>query len=309
MTHQELQTFLHTLTEHVCAPLQPAYWEWQMPPALLPEAERKGLYDRFFLGVLPAEPAPEQICCPFCTVIYVQKGTLTAELEDASLQLAEGQTLLLAAGTIHRITGSAENGTGISMVLTHVLLEEELKTLFVELSALRGVLLQGQPSCLLIESQNSQPVRWYMEELCCEHYAPDRYTWAAEQYLLQMLLLCLDRDSHIPPAGHRHGDAGTVNEILRYLHTDYADATLQSTAARFGFSPNYLSHLLKEHTGKGFQEHRNEVRMLQAAAMLKQTDLPVSRIAQEVGIQNTTHFYRIFQNYYGMTPGEFRSTQ
>ena len=39
------------------------------------------------------------------------------------------------------------------------------------------------------------------------------------------------------------------------------------------------------------------------------SDLPVSRIAQEVGIQNTTHFYRIFQNYYGMTPGEFRSTQ
>ena len=306
MTHPELRKYLQTLLAADFAPAQPSWLEWHSPFTEPPEKERKGLGDRFFIGVLPARAAPVG-SSPFCAVFYALQGTLTAELPDGPLPLREGQTLLLAPGVPLRITGSGENGIGISLILTQALLQEELHSVFVELGALRGVLLEHQPQQLLLDSRTSQPVRWYLEEMCCEHYAPDRCTWAALLPLLQMFLLSLNRCGISPATGRRRGDAETVADIVRYLHTDYADATLQSTAARFGFSANYLSHLLKEHTGRSFQEHRNEARIWHAAVLLARTDLPVADIAQEVGMQNLTHFYHLFQARYGLTPGAFRT--
>lgn len=47
--------------------------------------------------------------------------------------------------------------------------------------------------------------------------------------------------------------------------------------------------------------------MKYAKQLLEQTTLPVKQIAQQVEYENVSHFYRLFEKYYGKTPKEVRA--
>jgi LacI family transcriptional regulator len=49
------------------------------------------------------------------------------------------------------------------------------------------------------------------------------------------------------------------------------------------------------------------VRLNRAKQLLAETDLPLSRIAEKVGLEHVEHFSRIFKNRVGMTPSAFRT--
>ncbi|RKQ23759.1 AraC family transcriptional regulator [Mediterraneibacter sp. gm002] len=70
---------------------------------------------------------------------------------------------------------------------------------------------------------------------------------------------------------------------------------------------NYYSLILKKYRGKSFQQYLIEVRMKYAKQLLEQTTLPVKQIAQQVGYENVSHFYHLFEKYYGKTPKEVRA--
>lgn len=46
--------------------------------------------------------------------------------------------------------------------------------------------------------------------------------------------------------------------------------------------------------------------MSAAGDMLKNTNKSVSEIAAELQFSNRTHFYKLFEQYYGMTPLKYR---
>lgn len=282
------------------------YWQWAPPSREPMDAHRIGIGDRFALGILPARTEQTVQACGFAVVLYAYTGGLELVAGGRGLTLATGQTALLAAGTPHTVR-CPDGGVTLSLVLAEPLLEGELRPLLAELSALAEVLVERRPPVQLVESQQSELVRWYLAELCREHLTPDRRTYGTMLPLLQMLLVSLDRFQQSPPPRRRRDGQAAVQEVLRYLRANFAAATLQATAERFGFSPNYLSHLLRQVTGKGFLEHKQDACIWQAAALLRQTDLPISQVAQTVGLHNTTHFYELFSARYGMTPGQYRS--
>ena len=96
--------------------------------------------------------------------------------------------------------------------------------------------------------------------------------------------------------------------ILRYIESNYLTATLNSVADIFGFHPNYLSSYVKKHTGKSFKELLITQRMIQAGFFLKNTNMPVLEIIREIGYENQGFFYKKFQEYYHMSPIEYRNS-
>lgn len=50
----------------------------------------------------------------------------------------------------------------------------------------------------------------------------------------------------------------------------------------------------------------NRVRAEFAADRLAQTNIPISEIAVECGLENISHFYRVFRRHYGTTPRAYR---
>ena len=52
--------------------------------------------------------------------------------------------------------------------------------------------------------------------------------------------------------------------------------------------------------------YTNERRMEYAALMLGSTDTSIENIAHDCGIENLSHFYRLFRARYGVTPRRYR---
>ncbi|WP_300659050.1 helix-turn-helix transcriptional regulator [uncultured Acetatifactor sp.] len=59
--------------------------------------------------------------------------------------------------------------------------------------------------------------------------------------------------------------------------------------------------------GVSFQEYLQDIRMKQAAGLLRSTRLPVRDIALAAGYHNSSHFHHLFQRHFGMSPADFRA--
>lgn len=70
-------------------------------------------------------------------------------------------------------------------------------------------------------------------------------------------------------------------------------------------SPAYFSRYFKRVCGCSFYEFVRNARMERAMALLK-TNRQVQEICEAVGYHDKAYFYKVFQQYTGKTPSEFR---
>lgn len=100
-----------------------------------------------------------------------------------------------------------------------------------------------------------------------------------------------------------------VMSALTEIEQNYVNASLNNVAKRCNVSAAYVSSTVKEATGKTFKEHLMEKRLTKAASLLKSTTLSVGDIILMVGYENTSYFYRIFTEKYGMSPKSYRMAE
>ncbi len=86
----------------------------------------------------------------------------------------------------------------------------------------------------------------------------------------------------------------------------FEDITLESAAARAGFSKNYFSRLFHKETGKTFIKYLTDLRVAHAALLSEHTNRSVTHICEQCGFKNTAHFMRLFKKTYGVTVFEYR---
>jgi AraC family transcriptional regulator, transcriptional activator of pobA len=79
--------------------------------------------------------------------------------------------------------------------------------------------------------------------------------------------------------------------------TEYADM--------LAVSPNHLNKCVKKTIGQSAQDLLNEMIVLEAKVLLKQTDMQISEIAYKLSQQNHSDFSRFFKSKTGMTPKEY----
>ncbi len=126
-------------------------------------------------------------------------------------------------------------------------------------------------------------------------------------HLMQALLAVLSRNMDVMnEASPDDYDTLIREETKRYIRNDYKTASLQELAEILNQSESTLSRQIKKIFGCTFKDLLLESRFARAKVLLKQTNLPVSDIAEAVGYENTSFFYRRFRNLYGISPKEYR---
>jgi AraC-like DNA-binding protein/mannose-6-phosphate isomerase-like protein (cupin superfamily) len=80
-------------------------------------------------------------------------------------------------------------------------------------------------------------------------------------------------------------------------------------ARRFCLSPQYFGELFKKDTGLTVKEYQRHCRMDKAMAMLRESALSVTEIAESVGLEDLAYFSRLFKKTYGIAPRSVRTGQ
>ena len=85
--------------------------------------------------------------------------------------------------------------------------------------------------------------------------------------------------------------------------------TLDAVAAYVGFNTTYFRHLFKKEMRISFKEYLTHLRLTNARMLLLNSSLSIGSVIEEVGYSNISQFYRIFRQYYHMTPAQYRKMQ
>ncbi|MDB5078216.1 MAG: two-component hybrid sensor and regulator [Chloroflexi bacterium] len=98
-----------------------------------------------------------------------------------------------------------------------------------------------------------------------------------------------------------------VKRTIAYLQQNYSSPlTLKEIAHEMGISKNYLGEIFHQETGISPWEYLNRFRVKQARFLLKTTDLSITSIANEVGLEDPAYFSRVFRAIIGQSPKAYR---
>ena len=70
----------------------------------------------------------------------------------------------------------------------------------------------------------------------------------------------------------------------------------------------YFCRLFKKYTGQTFLEYLNDVRTMQLAKELIQSDDTITVLMEKHGLTNYKVFLRTFHKLYGMSPQKYRTS-
>ena len=105
-------------------------------------------------------------------------------------------------------------------------------------------------------------------------------------------------------------DTNLAASIEKHILQNYKDPSLclNKISDEFQISESYFSHMFKEKTGVNFSVYLENIRMSEAARLIRDTDINLSELYIEVGYNNPATFRRAFKKTYGVTPSSMRDS-
>jgi AraC family transcriptional regulator len=96
--------------------------------------------------------------------------------------------------------------------------------------------------------------------------------------------------------------------VIEYIqeHLDH-DLNLDLLASLINISPHYFACLFKQSTGTSPHKYITNCRLEKSQVLLRQNDLAIAYICQEVGFKNQSHFTRVFRQKYHITPKSYQN--
>lgn len=158
--------------------------------------------------------------------------------------------------------------------------------------------------------------------LLLKYYEPEIRKYIGVEDLLHNFRtldeLCLPQKIHsyisetISDCISKHGmqDASSKDKIqlaTQYIKKHYNEnLSINGLAELYNMSPNYFSSVFKKELDQSAVNYITEVRMEKAREYLKDTDLSVIEIAENVGYEDSQYFFRVFKKNTGITPLQYR---
>ena len=98
-----------------------------------------------------------------------------------------------------------------------------------------------------------------------------------------------------------------IRAAKRYIQEHYhQQLKLDDIAVEVNLTPTYFCAKFKQVTDMTFVEYLTNYRVEQAKNLLRDTNLKIGQVAEQVGFQDARHFSRVFRKKTGMLPTVFR---
>ena len=99
-----------------------------------------------------------------------------------------------------------------------------------------------------------------------------------------------------------------LRRAIEYIDDNLkSELTLAAIAEAVSLSPGHFAHAFRQATGVAPHRYVVERRVERAKALLRESDMPITEIADCVGCSSHSHFSVLFHRVTGLTPRQFRA--
>lgn len=103
-------------------------------------------------------------------------------------------------------------------------------------------------------------------------------------------------------------EVSAIKQLLNFCSENYTqDLSLELLEKELHINRFYISHLFSKKLKMKFNDYINSLRVYQACQLLKESDMSITAIWQEVGFSTPRTFNRAFMQIMGQTPSNYRS--
>lgn len=101
-----------------------------------------------------------------------------------------------------------------------------------------------------------------------------------------------------------------IKRFIAYLQHHYSsDLSLKEMADTIGVSERHLERIVQQELTMSPTEYLKRYRIKQARKLLRATNSSITAIAKQVGFDDSSYFGRVFRQYTGYSPRDYRSLQ
>jgi len=231
----------------------------------------------------------------FFELLWVQNGTLRHHTPDGRRDLPEGTLLFLRPEDAHALQGRGEDTLVVSVTLHPGL----IAALAERHPVLPGHLFWGATPAIL-PRDSRQLAELNQAALRLERGGRDAL--AAEAFLLPLLAGLLAEDTPLPQDAPDWLRAACIAAQSPRVFREGAAGFVRAA----GRAHPHVSRTVQRFLGQTPTDFVNARRMAHAARRLAGSSDTLPEIAAEVGIENLSHFHRLFREAHGLTPAAWR---
>jgi len=246
----------------------------------------------------------------YVEVMYMVEGETTHVVDGDTIHLKAGELLFMSQNATQEIQPAGEGDIGVNFIILPEFFDSTLAMMDGEDSPLRRFLidcLRGENSAagyLHFQVADVIPVQNLVENLIWSLIYEPHGRRKINQGTMAILIMHLM--NHTDTLHYRSPEQQMQMEILSYIEDNYREGSLEELSQLLHYDMSTLSREIKKRFGKNYTDLVQDKRLVQAVFMLKHTNLSVADIGFEIGYDNISYFYRIFQKKYGMTPKQYR---
>ena len=249
----------------------------------------------------------------YIEVCYVCRGKLVHRINnDVEITVKAGELLLLNRHAYHSIDICTEEDIAVNFLVLPSFFDTTM-TIIGQDNTLGRFLINAVSeknkdiSFLYFRVSDIPTIQNLVENMIYSLLEKGTSSVKEEKLTMGLLFLELLSYSERMTVKSYSGNENLVAQALREIEENTLCASLSSVAEKNHISSAYLSRVIKENTGSTFKELLMEKRLLTAKTLLEETRLPITQVAEVVGYDNVSFFYKIFKNKFGETPKKYRT--
>lgn len=99
-----------------------------------------------------------------------------------------------------------------------------------------------------------------------------------------------------------------VQKMEKYLEKE-KELSLSKMAEYFGLSKDYFGKIFQQENHCSFQQFAMKYKMEQAKILLRDTDMKIYEVSENLGYKTVDYFTKLFRDYTGTSPQRYRKSQ
>ncbi|WP_414931939.1 helix-turn-helix domain-containing protein [Vibrio europaeus] len=212
-------------------------------------------------------------------VLLPLRGYIDLTLDGQAATVSYGDCVVILSGCYHEFRA-----------------REDFRFLVIDVNELPSPLLELEHPILALDEATHQYLGFIEKQL------EQDISGELEENMLSLLFELLARQCSSSKMDMR------IKNSIQYLHQDIAkNHSIEELAHVACLSATQFKHLFSKEVQLSPLKYLAKLRMEKARTLLINTDMPISRIAEEVGFSNPSSFTRSFSGYFGLPPKAYRA--